>query len=395
MDEMMANHAKAMSQPDQTTEPAAVSAPVTEEVKDDTSTGSPTSQTEPAAEAKEADNGGSKESTAPASATETETPTVEEPDYGKFLEVSSEGLFKTVDDFKSSLSKIREYDELKSKLESKENENPFANDYVRKLNDLYKGGKTSEQIEAFNSIQKLGDLDKLDPFDAKVQRLIFEHGWPKAVAERNVRREFGLNLEVEGDHLSEEEIEENKNILEENKYKLASSAKDDINFLREQMAKIESDDDAKQTKMLQDAAARSAYEKKLQPFVDDLAKGYETELNIPVKRDKDEYAYKLGFDDNFRMDVAKMAREFFMETPVNEQTVREFKDYANASFVAQNLTTKIIPDTWNDGFSNGYKKAVDEYENKSGLPQSGQTPVSDDANKALLEQQRKVAFGEI
>lgn len=313
-------------------------------------------------------------------------------DYAKFLEESSGGLFKSVEEFTASLDKIKEYDEIKQKLTEIESRDPFANDYVKKLNALVAAGKTQEQIDAFTALSRLGDLASMDPFEVKVQRLIFD-GYPRATAERQVRNKFGLNISVDEDLLSEEELAENKIKLEDAQVALRISSKEDVEYLQSQLAKIEGDED-KQSRLLAEAAARESYEKKLTPFVNQLASNYEKGINIPVKVGDNDIEYKVDFDEDFRMDVAKMAKEFFLDNEVNEENIQSFKDFASAQYVAKRLTTDILPNAIKHGYALGVKAATDDLQNKSGLKSTSEAPAPTNPDAAIREGQRRAAFGE-
>lgn len=317
---------------------------------------------------------------------------VEAPDFGKFLEESSGGLFKSVEDFTSSLDKIKNYDKLQARVQELENKNPYANDYVKKLNALYAEGKTQEQIDAFSALSKLGDITSMDPFEVKVQRLIFD-GYPRATAERQVKAQFGLNINLNEDELTPEELAENKIKLEDAQIALKISSKEDASYLQNQLAKIEGNED-KQSRLLAEAAAKEAYAKKLTPFVNQLASSYEKGLSVSTSIGDNKIEYKLDFDDNFRMDIAKQAKEFFLDNEVNDENIRSFKDFANAQYVASKLQSEILPNAIKHGYSIGYKAASDEFQNTSGLPNQGQAPVASNPDALLKEAQRRSAFGE-
>lgn len=351
--------------------------------------------TDPAAEpatpvVPEAESGG--DTVTPESQPTADENKVEAPDYGKFLEESSGGLFKSVEDFTSSLDKIKNYDELQAKVKELENKNPYANDYVKKLNALYAEGKTQEQIDAFSALSKLGDISSMDPFEVKVQRLIFD-GYPRATAERQVKAQFGLNINLNEDELTPEELSENKIKLEDAQIALKISSKEDASYLQNQLAKIEGSED-KQARLLAEAAAKESYANKLTPFVNQLASSYEKGLSVSTSIGDNKIDYKLDFDDNFRMDIAKQAKEFFLDNEVNDENIRAFKDFANAQYVASKLQSEILPNAIKHGYSIGYKAASDEFQNTSGLPNQGQAPVASNPDALLKEAQRRAAFGE-
>src|SRR5690606_25721385 len=193
-----------------------------------------------------------------------------------------------------------------------------------------------------------------------VQNLMYK-GFPRASAERKVAREFGLDLEINEDIMSEAEVEKAKLKLEDAREDLRISALDDKKELKELLVSVESSDSA-QTKILQDAAAKQAYEKKLQPFVDELAAKYVSNIDIAAKIDDKDIKYSFAIDDDARMDIAKMAKDFFLDNPVNEQNVADFNQFAKATIVARNLETKIVPEAIKYGVSLGKKQAIEEYE---------------------------------
>lgn len=392
-EEIMDKHIQSFSaqEPQENSNPVSGQGESTEPVSEGTAPAS--AEGEPVQESKAEAPEGKQVEPAEQPEAKAETPTEPTVDYGKFLEENSGGLFKTVDEFKSALDKVKGYDELQAKIDELENKNPFANDYVAKLNRLYAEGKTQDQIDAFNSLQKLGDISQMDPFEVKVQRLVFE-GYPRATAERQVKSQFGLDINVNEDELTDEELAANKIKLEDAQIALKISSREDAAFLQQQLARISESDDDKQTRILQEAAAKEAYEKKLTPFVNQLASSYEQGVKVPVKTNDIETEYKFDFDDNFRMDIAKMAKEFFTDNPVNDENVRSFKDFANAQYVASKLKTDIIPNAVSHGYALGYKKATEEFENKSGLPTQQDAPLAANPNAELSAQMRKVAMGE-
>lgn len=314
-----------------------------------------------------------------------------------FLKASFGDEYDSVDALKSTLDKVKELEEVRTKLEQKEQENPFANQLVQKLNELYKKPDlTEEQVDSFWKLAKLGDLSKLDPFEVKVQRLIFE-GYPRAAAERRVNSQYNLTVEVEGDHLSDDEIEANKIKLEDGQIDLKLSSKDDLKFLEDKIAAFEKvDDNAAQTRILQDKADKLAYENKLAPVADQLAKQFISNRTVTFQLNKEDVNYSLPIDDSFQKEASEAIKSYFLETgdPVNDQNVGTVKKLILGEILVDNLQTKILPSIAADSYNKGYKAAKDEVSNSSGLPATGAAPVTQDSISAQREQQRKVAMGE-
>src|SRR6184192_4271310 len=48
-------------------------------------------------------------------------------------------------------------------------ENPFANDFIKTLDQMQRDGKSPEQVKAFMDLQNLGDISKLSPIDAMIE----------------------------------------------------------------------------------------------------------------------------------------------------------------------------------------------------------------------------------
>lgn len=331
----------------------------------------------------------------------TVIPEVVAPDYNKFLEESSGGLFKDVDTFKESLTKITGYDDLQKQnveLQAKLEVNPFANDFVKTYNDLVKAGKTSDQIDSFVNINKLGDLSQLDPFQLKVEKLV-QDGFKREVAERKVTRDFGLNIETEGDHLSDEQIAQNKLDLEDANEALRISAiQEDLPAL--QKLKIElsntADNDAN-NKALAEQSQLKEYNDKLAPIVGKITEQYTGLGSINVNGKSGEEAKLMTFDidPEFKAEAHGRLLEYFKDgkTPVNDQTVAEAKEYLDAVWMSRNRE-KFAQINYNQGLADAKLAVTAEFENPKGVPTSGLAPVTQATVDAVRDQQRKAARGE-
>lgn len=325
---------------------------------------------------------------------------VQQFDPNKFLEESSEGVFKSVDDLKANLTKVKEYDELKKQrdeFEAKTKEDPFANPLAKKFNDLLKAGKTQEQIDSFFRINQLGDLTQLKPFDIKVESLI-QDGYKRDAAERKVTREFGLNIETEGEHLTPEEIQENKLRLEDAQEDLRVSAQADLAKLQDLKVKLEdTTNNNADNQALAQVAQLKEYNEKLKPTVANIAKEYTGigSLNVNGKTGEEAKLMTFEADPEYKAQAEEKLFEYFKDgrIPVNAQTVAEAKSYLDAVWIANNKE-KFAQINYNQGVADAKAAVVNEFENKSGLPTSGLPPVKMGDADSVREQQRKVARGE-
>ena len=84
----------------------------------------------------------------------------------------------------------RERDELKAKTEV----NPFANDYINKLNALYKAGANESQIQAFTMLNKVPDLNTLSPLQASSLALQVKHGLSESDANIYLSNKYGVDV---------------------------------------------------------------------------------------------------------------------------------------------------------------------------------------------------------
>lgn len=61
-------------------------------------------------------------------------------------------------------SKYQSLEQKAAELEQKAGVNPYANDYIKRLNELHQGGATDKEISFFQDMQRL-DVDQMSPID--------------------------------------------------------------------------------------------------------------------------------------------------------------------------------------------------------------------------------------
>lgn len=112
--------------------------------------------------------------------------------------------FQTEEELKSFFNKAKGYDELETRTATlnqdlekyKAEANPFANDHIKKLNELVKGGASAQQIKLFNEIESIGEIKALSPLDAKKLALRYEHDLTPAQAETMIKSQYKLDPEL-------------------------------------------------------------------------------------------------------------------------------------------------------------------------------------------------------
>lgn len=321
-------------------------------------------------------------------------PTPVVPDYNTILDEISGGAFKDVESFKSALPKISEYDTLKAakeELEAKVNIKPFANEYVEKLNELIKSGAGEDQIKNFQKISQV-DFDKLSPIDAKVANMV-KDGYSEAIARKIVEQEYPIEDFEEG---SDERL-----ILEE---KLRISSKADFEALQSykaEMSKVEVDTSAQElaeTKRLAELAQTEQHKQLVNQAVPKIAETFTGlgELNLSGNVKEGEEPMKLGFDfaPEFKAEIPQMLTNYFLDgkTEMTNETVAEAYGYIRAEYlnkniesIAQSIAKHVESVTW--------EKAVNKYENRSGLPQQQENVNTDNTQAEYSSFLQKVANG--
>lgn len=115
------------------------------------------------------------------------------------------GTVKTKEDLAGILEKARNATELETRLKTYEQENttlkskaeadPFANDFTKKLNELYRAGANESQINAFMTINKVSDIDALKPIDACALALQVKHGLTDEEARTYLSDKYKIDLD--------------------------------------------------------------------------------------------------------------------------------------------------------------------------------------------------------
>lgn len=298
-------------------------------------------------------------------------------DINGFLEQSSEGLFKSEDDLKSAISKLKEYDSLQGQIESlkAEKDNIFANDHIKTLNRLHKEGKTDEQIEEYMKLSKL-DLSALDSKEVLIQREIAK-GHTRHIAEMSVERKYGLDkLSFDEEKLTASEIETNKRELEYAESVMKVEADSARKELQDEFASLTQEVSATD-KALQEAAAKQAYRAKLEPFVqNNLIANFPKQLVVG-----DEATGVVTYDvPNELLDTIKAnAFEYFADTEVSNESVATFMTVQKALWAYDNLQD-ILSKVKNQADVAAEKRIRAEYENHQGLPKPNDTAVVKEAN---------------
>lgn len=114
---------------------------------------------------------------------------------------SEDDLIKAITDSKSLSTRYTEAEQKLRDFETKSKENPFANDYIKGLNEFVKKGGDPA---IYNKVQSI-DVAKMDNREASVMRLRVQYGLTKADAEFRVDRKYKIG---EGYDMTDPDVRE-------------------------------------------------------------------------------------------------------------------------------------------------------------------------------------------
>lgn len=328
----------------------------------------------------------------------TQASTEEQPtvDYAKILEEISGGTFKDVETFKSALPKIQEYDTLlstKTELEEKLKVNPFANEYVAELDKMVRAGKSKDEIANFTRLSSM-DLDSLPDLEVKVMAMV-KSGYSEAIARSIVEDEYPIDLHEEGTT--------QRLILEE---KLRVSSLQDRQALKDYKKDLTTVDTSAQDSLAQkqeqerlqkiaDAEAHKNTVKQSVPKIAEALTGLgEVALNTP-KEGEQEVKLKFDYTKEFKETLPKRIESFFLDgnMPMTEENIKFAEHFIKADYLAENYEN-LLKTAYSQGESNAWEKAVNKYENRSGLPTETVNVVNtNDVAKAQADFLQRVANG--
>jgi len=324
-------------------------------------------------------------------AAETVIPTAEVAvDYSKFLSDTSEGLFTDVDSFKLALPKIKEYDTLlttKTELEEKLKVDPFANDYVKTLNEMVRTGKSADEIENFTKISRL-NIDELSPVDAKVMVMV-KNGYDAKIAKEIVEEDFPIE-DYEPGTPERARLEEKLRVSSLEDRKILKEFKKDLTTV-DNSAAVQAETNRLQ--LIADAENHKKSVKQIIPTISEKISGL-GEKNLNGK--EGDQAVKLNFDYNaeFKSQLPVKLESFFLDgrMEVNDENVALAEKYIRADYLEKNFDT-IAQSIFKHAEALTEERMVNKYENRTGLPPESTNVIVDNSQKEYSDFLTKVATG--
>lgn len=295
-----------------------------------------------------------------------------------------------VETLKSTYQKGKEYDTVltqKAELEEKLKIDPFANEYVKTVNEMIKAGKSMSEIDNFHKLSKV-DVATLSPIDAKVMVMVKE-GYNEDIARDIVNAEYPLE-----DH---EEGTPERRILEEKLRVSSEKDREQLSAWKKEVSHIDtSASEEAERQRLEGIAREQDRIKAIKGQAPIIAEKF-TGLGERILNGKEgDEAVKLKFDfsPEYKSELPSRLENFFVEAnlELNEDNIAQAEKYVRADYLEKNIDT-IIQDVFKHAVSLTEERMVQKYENRSGLPADTTVLPTDNTQQQYANFVTKVANG--
>lgn len=303
-----------------------------------------------------------------------------EPDYGSYLTTISEGAVKSEDDFRAILGSAgkvsvleSQITELTGQLDSLKNANPFANEYVKRLNELYASGADPSKIKAFNRINQLGDINELSSQDALIYDLQEQHNLTKEEAMKVIANKY----KTDETKFDEDEIDlariQMKMDADNAKARLQEKYKASFETEVKQEEPKETPEQIEQKKQ--------EFFKKITPIAQSIEQNlpnYFNSVNVNGKQGDEAVSISLPVPPEVASGVREEVVKFAMNSGI-DGTSPEGK--ADLEAYAQNITKIIMFDAWAIDISNKREEAIrEEFHNPATIDRGKDNPATPEEN---------------
>lgn len=319
-----------------------------------------------------------------------ETPTQPTFNLDEELQKLTGGEIKSKDQLSEILGKTKGLSELEARLKTFEDENtslkaqvntsPFANDTIKKLNDLYSKNVPQHTIDAFMRINKVENIDDLQPLEARKLALQIKEGLSSEEAEDYINGTYKL---VASDPDDDGEVAKVK--IETLRLKLDSNA--DKEFLKTHKADVSREPvDANQKQVEQQQQDLQKHVATLQPIVKNISNELAfKDININGK--EGEAAIKMDFDltpeskESLEPALLDYIAKNGANIPNNQEGIDHLKTVGNNILVLQNWKKWI-----SDATNNTDKRVRAEYHNPTTPNRGNDNPTPGKTSKDELAQ---------
>ncbi len=249
--------------------------------------------------------------------------------------------FQSEDEVKNFFEKAKNYTDLQSKYDDlnrsyeslKDQPEPFANDKIKKLNEMMKQGRSQDDIAAFEKINSVGELKDLQPLDKVKLALQLRDGLTPEEADIRIKSLYKLDEETY-----------DADIIAENKINLKLNAKKDEEFLESFRVKLEENPAQQQQ---QDFTKQIAeYTEKVTPIIKSIGEKYTAikGVNLNGKTGNDAFTLDLPVSEESRNAIKDLATQFAVANNIalDEKGVSTIDEYVKNVLWIQNKESIAI-----------------------------------------------------
>lgn len=251
---------------------------------------------------------------------------------------------KTEDELKSLIEKARnaqnlesEYGSIKQEFEALKSSQPqFANDRIKKLNELYQSGASEDQIEAFNKIQSVGEIKDLKPIEAVKLALQLRDGLTPEEAERKINKTYQLDDNIyDSDAIAGSEID------------LKIDSKKEYEYLQGFKAKASEVPtppvDNTEAEMERSIAE---YRQKITPIAQSIQSEFTAikGVNLNGKTGDEALNLDIPVSEDSKNQIAKLVSDYATvnDIPMDEKGVAHLKEFAKRTLILNNFESIAI-----------------------------------------------------
>lgn len=273
----------------------------------------------------------------------------------------SRGLVRTPEDVTRISDEYRAMQTELADLRTKVAVDPFANEFVKTLDQMQRDGKSPDQVKAFIKLQDLGDISKLSPIDAMIEAKVLRDGRNADIARKQIERKYEITEGMD---------EIDRQIAEAN---MADDAKADYEYLLSQKKELATPKPATPAEAVA-AISEEVIRAEVAPIKQQVKDQFHSlgNINLNGKVDKDgkptdeAVMFDLPIPKEFKDQIPDLLENYF----VNSGTKPTKEGIETAMGILQyemfnRFGVKIIQDACNQYGTVVEKRIRDEYENKN------------------------------
>lgn len=289
--------------------------------------------------------------------------------------------FKTEEEVKGFFEKAKGYTDLQSKYDAlnqnyeslKAQPDPFANEHIKKVNEMIQQGRSKDDIAAFEKINSVGELKDLQPLEKVKLALQLRDGLTPEEADIRIKSLYKLD---EGTY--------DENIIADNKVALKLAANKDEEFLNSYRVKLSENPVAKQQEDYNKQIAE--YTEKVSPIAKSIQEKYTAikGVNLNGKTGEDAITIDLPISEESRNVIADLATQYAVANniPLDEKGIKNINEYVENVLWIQNREANIIHIA-----SETERRVRAEFNNPSSIDRGQDNPTDDSALAAKQQEE--------